>query len=82
MHGAGIGTGKRVRNELRPGVDTSVDAADVGVCATTSPSEAQRGSSERMASTVLVAQVPRPAVSVLLPTPVSELGRPKRPKWG
>ncbi len=25
----------RWRNELRPGIDTSVDAADVGVCATT-----------------------------------------------
>ncbi len=63
----------RRRKELRPGVDMSVDAADVGVCATTSGTEAQRSSSARMATTALVAQVPRPAVSVLLPTPVSEL---------
>ena len=30
----------RERKELRPGVDMSVDAADVGVCATTSGTEA------------------------------------------
>ena len=53
--------------------------ADVGVCATTSGTEAQRVSSERKATTALVAQVPRPAVSVLLPTPVSELPRRKDP---
>ena len=40
----------RERNELRPGVDKSVDAADVGVCATTSDTEAQRSSSERNAT--------------------------------
>ena len=30
----------RGRKELRPGADMSVDAADVGVCATTSGTEA------------------------------------------
>ncbi len=67
------------RNELRLGVDTSVNAADVGVRATTSDTEAQRRSSEPKATTALVAQVPRPAVSVLLPTPVSELPTRKDP---
>ena len=57
----------------RPGVDTSVHAADVGVYATPSDTEAQRCSSDRKATTALVAQVPRPAVSVPLPTPVSPL---------
>ena len=37
--------------------------ADVGLCATTSDTEAHRHSSERKATTALVAQVPRPAVS-------------------
>ena len=44
---------------MRPGVDTSVDAADVGVCATTSGTEAQRCGSERTATSALVARVPR-----------------------
>ena len=60
----------RGRKELCPGVDTSVDAADVGVRATTSDAEAQTSSSERKATTAFVARVPRPAVS---PTPVAEL---------
>ena len=46
------------RNELRPGVDTSVDAADVGVCATTSDTEAQRSSSERKATAALALRSP------------------------
>ena len=69
----------RGRNELHPSVDTSVDAADVGVHATTSDTEAQRCSSNRKTTTAFVAQVPRPAVSVLLPTSVSELPRRKDP---
>ncbi len=62
----------RGRNELHLGVDTSFDAADVGVCATTSDAEAQHPSSEGKATTAFVAQVPRAAVSVLLSTPVSD----------
>ena len=71
----------RVRgcNELRLSVDKSVDAADVGVCATTPETEAQRCSSRRKATSALMAQVPRPAVSVLLPTPISELPEREHP---
>ena len=39
-------------------------------CTKKSGMDARHRGSERMASSVLVAQVPRPAVSVLLPTPV------------
>ena len=68
--------------QLHPSVDTSVDEADVGVCATTSDTETQRCSSERNATTAPVAQVPRPAVSVLLPTPVSKLPQTQGPRSG
>ena len=64
-------------NELRPCVDTSVDAADVGVCVTTSGTGAPLLRFERKANIALVAQVPRPAVSVLLPTPVSGVPAPE-----
>ncbi len=46
----------------------SAGAADVRVCAATSGTGAQCFSSERNTAIGSVAQVPRPAVSVLLPT--------------
>ena len=70
---------RKTLNESRPSVDTSVDAADVGVCATTSDPEAQQSSSESKVTTAFVAGVPRAAVSVLLPTPAPELPRLKDP---
>ena len=77
-----------VRATGAPTVDKSVAAADVVVCATTSetetrvraPSGRQQLPSWRRSPDVMRLNIPRPAVSVLLPTPVFELSGHKEPR--